>query len=95
MKAQIKIHSDYGFDFNWTLVVSTAKKTKVYYLGQDVKFCGRVLNMTPAYVVSQIGTGKIGEGTKGNTLLAKFICNELGLNGRNIHKFETWAFCCQ
>ena len=95
MKAHILISSNYGFDHNWTLVVETAKKTKSFYLGQDVKFCNRVLGMTPAYIVSQIGTGMIDEGEKGNTLLAKFICKTLGLNGRNIDAFEPWELCSQ
>lgn len=95
MKAHILISSSYGFDHNWTLVVSTTKKTKSFYLGQDVKFCQRVLGMSPSYIVSQIGTREIDEGEKGNTKLAKFICNELGLNGRNIDSFESWAFCSQ
>ena len=74
MKAQILISSSYGFDHNWTLVVSTPKKTRSFYLGQDVKFCQRVLGMDTSYVVSQIGTREIAEGTKGNTKLANFIC---------------------
>lgn len=95
MKAHILITSEYGFVHNWTLVVSTAKKTKSFYLGQDVKFCDRVLGMTPSYIVSKIGTGLIREGTKGNTKLANFICKSLGLNGRNIDKIEPWGLCCQ
>ena len=95
MKAEIKISSSYGFDHIWTLVLSTAKKTKSFLLGQDVKFCSRVLGMEPSYVVRQIGTGEISEGTPGNKKLAKFIVNELGLNGRNIDKIEPWGLCAQ
>ena len=95
MKAEIKISSSYGFDRNWTLVVSTAKKTKSFFLGQDVKFCSRVLGMEPSYVVQQIGTREIDNGTPGNKKLAKFILKELGLNGRNIDKIEPWGLCAQ
>ena len=95
MKAEIKISSSYGFDHNWTLVLSTAKKTKSFFLGQDVKFCSRVLGIEPSYIVRQIGTGEISEGTPGNKKLAKFIVNELGLNGRTINNFEPWGFCAQ
>ena len=95
MNAEIKISSNYGFDHNWTLVVSTPKKTKSFYLGQDVKFCNRVLEMEPSYVVQKIGTNEIDEGTPGNKKLAKFICKQLGLNGRNIDKIEPWALCAQ
>jgi hypothetical protein len=95
MKAEIQITSSYGFDYNWTLIVSTAKKTKSFYLGQDVKFCSRVLGMDISYVVSQIGTRDISEGTRGNKKLAKFICDSLELNGNNIDKIESWGLCCQ
>jgi hypothetical protein len=95
MKAQIQITSSYGFVHNWILVVSTATKTRSFYLGQDVKFCQRVLGMDTSYVISQIGTNQINEGTKGNIKLAKFICQSLGLNGNNIDKIESWGLCCQ
>ena len=95
MNAEIKITSNYGFDHNWSLVVSTKTKTKSFYLGQDVKFCSRVLGMQPSYVVRQIGTGEISEGTPGNKKLAKFICKELNLNGRNIDKIEPWGLCAE
>jgi hypothetical protein len=95
MKAEIKISSNYGFDHNWTLVVSTPKKTKSFYLGQDVKFCNRVLEMDTSYVVQQIGTREIDNGTPGNKKLAKFICKELNLNGRNIDKIEPWGLCAE
>lgn len=95
MKAKVLITSNYGFDHNWTLVVSTPTKTKSFYLGQDVKFCQRVLGMDTSYVVSQIGTNEIAEGTKGNEKLGKFICQSLGLNGRNIDKIESWGLCSE
>lgn len=95
MNAEIKITSNYGFDRNWTLIVSTAKKTKSFYLGQDVKFCHRVLEMEPSYIIKQIGTNEIGNGTVGNKKLAKFICKQLELNGRNIDKIESWGLCAE
>jgi hypothetical protein len=95
MKAEIKISSNYGFDHNWTLIVSTKKHTKSFYLGQDVKFCSRVLGMEPSYIIEQIGTREVDHGTLGNKKLAKFICKELNLNGRNINKIEPWGLCAQ
>ena len=95
MKAEIKISSNYGFDHNWTLVVSTAKNTKSFYLGQDVKFCSRVLGMEPSYIVREIGTREIDYGTIGNKKLAEFICKHLNLNGRNINKIEPWGLCAE
>ncbi len=95
MKAEIEINCQYGFAYYWTLVVSTPKKTKSFMLGQDVKFCNRVLGMDTSYLVQEIGTREIGYGTPGNKKLAKFICNELGLNGRNIDKIEPWGLCAE
>ena len=95
MKAEIKITSNYGFDHNWTLVVTTPKKTKSFLLGQDVKFCSRVLGMEPSYIIEQIGTAEIDYGTIGNRKLAKFICKHLNINGRNINKIEPWELCAQ
>jgi len=77
------------------LVVSTPKKTKSFYLGQDVKFCNRVLGMEPSYIVREIGTREIDNGTIGNQKLAKFICNQLNLNGRNFDKIEPWGLCAE
>lgn len=95
MKAEIKITSQYGFAYYWELIVSTPKKTKSFYLGQDVKFCNRVLGMEPSYIISQIGTREIDNGTKGNKKLAKFICQQLEINGRNIDKIESWSLCAE
>ncbi len=95
MEAKIKISSNYGFDHNWTLELSTPKKTKSFYLGQDVKFCNRVLGMEPKYVIQQIGTGEIYEGSHGNKDLAKFICKQLDINGRNFDKIEPWGLCAE
>jgi hypothetical protein len=95
MKAEIKITSQYGFAYYWELIVSTPKKTKSFYLGQDVKFCNRVLGMEPSYVIRQIGTREIDNGTKGNKKLAKFICQQLEINGRNIDKIESWSLCAE
>jgi hypothetical protein len=95
MKAEIKVTRQYGFAHYWELIVSTPKKTKSFYLGQDVKFCQRVLGMDTSYLVQQIGTREIDNGTIGNKKLAKFICKELGLNGRNIDKIEPWGLCAE
>ena len=94
MTSKINItRGDYGFGHNWTLEISTPKGTKAFYLGQDIKFCNRVLNMAPSYVVQSIGTAEIDNGTKGNTLLAKFICKELGINGWNFKRLKEWELC--
>jgi hypothetical protein len=95
MKAEIKVTVQYGFAHYWELIVSTKTKQKRFFLGQDVKFCARVLGMEPTYIAQQIGTREIDNGTPGNKKLAKFICDELGLNGRNIDKIEAWGLCAE
>jgi hypothetical protein len=94
MKTSIEISSNYGFDYNWTLVLSTPKKTKRFYLGQDIKFCRRILGLEPSYIIEVIGTNDIQNKT-GNKKLAKFICGLLNLNGKNMNNFQDWDFCSQ
>ena len=96
MKATIEVNrGSYGFGHDWCLVVSTKTKEQRFYLGQDSKFCKRVLGMHPLEVVFRIGTREIDNGTRGNKVLAKFICDRLGLNGRNIDKLNAWELCAQ
>lgn len=94
MKATIEISSSYGFDHNWTLVCSTPKATKSFFLGQDVKFCSRVLGMSPSHLVREIGTNRL-DTEAGRNKLAKFICSTLGINGRTMKQYETWTLCAQ
>ena len=89
MKAQIKINSSYGFDHNWTLEVTTNEGIKTFYLGQDVKFCKRVLGMEPSYIVQQIGSGDVTE-PKVNSRLAKFIIKSLGLSSKQLNELRSW-----
>jgi hypothetical protein len=95
MTAEIKIGSSYGFDHNWTLVLTTPKVQKSFYLGQDVKFCTRVLGADPSYIVKKIGTGIIDEGTRGNKRLAKYICEQLKITGHSMKKLEAWSLCAE
>ena len=80
----------YGFGRTWQLQVATRKRTKIFYLGQDVKFCSRILGMSSQEVVRRIGTEDIGNGSIGAKRLGRLIVSELGLNGRNVFKFESW-----
>ena len=94
MKAQIKINSSYGFDHNWTLEVTTNEGIKTFYLGQDVKFCSRVLNCEPSYIVKQIGSNDLSKETT-KKKLAKFIVNSLNLNRSNIKNINSWQLCAE
>jgi len=78
----------YGFGHEWTLEAYG----KQYYLGQDVKFCSRVLEMEPSYIVKQIGSPEI-EMPAVNNKLAKFICNELGVTRKT--NINAWDLCAQ
>jgi len=94
MKTKIEFTSNYGFDHNWILVCETPKQKRAFYLGQDVKFCNRVLGQTPRDIVEAIGTREITT-KQGNIKLAKFICKQLGINGKNMHKLQDWSICAE
>jgi hypothetical protein len=96
MKTKIEINrGSYGFGHTWTLVVEYKEVKRSFYLGQDVKFCSRVLGLSPRDVVDAIGTGEISEGMAGNTKLAKFIIKELGLTKKKMLALQTWELCAQ
>jgi hypothetical protein len=92
----VKRREDFGHD--WILVLEAKKnkilKRKSFYLGQDVKFCSRVLGMSPRDIVDEIGSGDF---TKASNLklLGKFISKRLGLSAKSIDKLNTWELCCQ
>lgn len=95
MKAKIQITSNYGFDHNWSLVLTKSNGTsKSFYLGQDVKFCSRVLGMEPRYIVEQIGSGNITEPSI-NTRLANFIIDSLGLTKTELFNLKAWSLCAE
>lgn len=96
MKALIQIdRGSYGFGHTWSLVLTKRNGTsKSFYLGQDVKFCSRVLGMSPRYIVEQIGSGNITEPNV-NTRLANFIIKSLGLNKTELFKLEPWAISAE
>lgn len=95
MKANVITHPNaYGFGHDWTLSVTTKKGQKDFYLGQDGKFCTRVLGMSARDVVSQIGSNNLGD-EKVLRKLAKFIVKELGLTEKKVEELQTWELCCQ
>lgn len=95
MKANLEItQGSYGFSYEWTLTCETKKTKKSFYLGQDIKFCTRILGCEPAYIVKAIGTNRL-DTEQGQKKLAKFIVEMLGLNGRNIKTMQAWDLCCQ
>ena len=80
----------YGFGHTWTLCAYGKK----FYLGQDSKFCHRVLGMDTSYIVSQIGSKDLRlEKTK--TSLARFICQELGVTRKSVNSIDQWGLCAE
>lgn len=80
----------YGFGHEWTLNAYGRN----FYLGQDVKFCSRVLGMSPSYLVREIGTNRF-DTEAGRKKLAKYICSTLGINRRTIKQYQPWSLCAQ
>lgn len=78
------------FSYDWTLV----SEGKEFFLGQDAKFCQRVLGMSGREVVQAIGSNDL---TNQSTLekLAQFIASELGLNEEVLSSLEPWELCAQ
>lgn len=86
---KIIISSNYGFDHNWTLII----KNKSFYLGQDVKFCHRILGISPREIVQQIGSAHI-QDEKVNRKLARFIVKQLG-GTKTIINLQPWELCAE
>ena len=92
MKAKIEIsNGSYGFGKTWTLVVNEKDR---FYLGQDVKFCNRVLCMDASYIVQQIGSSDV-EKPSVNKKLANFIINHLGLTANKLNKLQSWELSAE
>jgi len=96
MKATIQIErGSYGFGHTWTLTLTKSDGIyRAFYLGQDAKFCSRVLGMSPSYLVAQIGSNDL---TKETTLtrLANFILGYLGITKNELYKQESWSLCAE
>lgn len=88
---KVKITHQYGFAHYWTLVVGK----KEFYLGQDVKFCTRVLQMEPSSVVQAIGDNDLSNDNT-NRKLARFIVDTLKerhlINFKNL---QPWELCAE
>lgn len=98
MKATINVspNNEGGFEwYSWTLVVDFKDGlVKHFYLGQDIKFCHRVLCLEPSHVVREIGGGELYDEAL-RKKLAKFIIKELGLNAKSLRTLERWSLACQ
>jgi len=91
MQSTIQITTGaYGFGHDWTLKAFN----KSFYLGQDVKFCSRVLGLSPSDVVEAIGTNRL-DTEEGREKLAEFIIESVGLTEENANQVEPWELCAQ
>ncbi len=84
----------YGIGYNWNLEVTTHEKTTSFFLGQDVKFCRRVLGMEPSYVVSQIGDNDLRKEST-QKKLGDIIIHTLGLGEMELNELQPWELGCQ
>jgi len=98
MKATINVtpNNEGGFEwYSWTLVVDFRDGlVKHFYLGQDTKFCYRVLCLQPSHVIFEIGSSNLYDEAV-RKKLAKFIIKELGLNAKKLRTLERWSLACQ
>jgi hypothetical protein len=83
----------YGFTRDWTLNAYG----KNFYLGQDVKFCVRVLGMHPKDLIDAAGVKspcdlRVESNRKA---IARTICRELGITRSTIKSIEPWGLCAQ
>lgn len=88
---KIVITQHYGFAHYWTLIY----RNKRYHLGQDVKFCNRILQMHPRDVVRSIGDNDLSN-EKTNKKLARFIVQTLksqySIDFKNL---QPWELCAE
>lgn len=80
----------YGFGHDWTLVTRYGN----FYLGQDAKFCSRVLGMRGSDVAQAIGSNDLRNDTT-RRKLAAFILQSLGLDESTLQDVQPWELCCQ
>lgn len=80
----------YGFGHDWTLVTKHGN----FYLGQDSKFCSRVLGMRGSDVAQAIGSNDLRNDTT-RRKLAAFILQSLGLDESTLQDVQPWELCCQ
>ena len=94
MEGQVIFNERGDFGFDWNLVVTIKDITKRFYLGQDVKFCSRVLGMTTREVVDRIGDNDLRK-VETQKKLGNFVLNVLNLKEEDVLNLENWELCCQ
>lgn len=92
------VPNPYGFGQDWSLVVEykdyAKTKQKRFFLGQDVKFCKRVLGMEPSHVVECIGSRDLSRPTT-RKKLANFIYKSLNMDFKEVRRLQPWELSAQ
>ena len=95
MNGQVIFNERGDFGYDWNLIVTNSKgERKNFYLGQDVKFCSRVLGMSTKEVVNRIGDNDL-RNVETQKKLGNFILECLVMDENEIENLETWELCCQ
>ena len=83
----------YGFSHDWTLNAYGRN----FYLGQDLKFCIRVLGMQPRDIINAAGLQAPCDMRveRNRRAIARFICRELGITRSNVKSIYPWGLCAQ
>ena len=75
---------------NWTLIVGRRQ----FFLGQDIKFCRRVLGQDPKYIGEMIGGTDL-RNAETRQRLGRYILSQLDLTDDDIKELQPWSLCCQ
>lgn len=75
----------YGFGHVWTLEAYGKK----FYLGQDSKFCSRVLGLSPRDITEAIGSNDLRLRST-RQKLARFVCDKLEVTRSTVNKIQPW-----
>lgn len=89
------VHYGQGFVVhNWVLVSKHKGETRSWYLGQDAKFCERVLGMSPRYVADCIGDNDLRK-PKVRRRLASFIMAQLNMTSKDLNNLQPWQLSAE
>jgi len=99
MKTELIItRNGYGFGYDWQLMISKkGKEPKMFWLGQDAKVCHRILGMSPAELINEIGSNDFRlKETRQN--VCNLILEAIGVNSDNENKLfelQPWEIAAE
>jgi hypothetical protein len=86
----ISVTRSYGLFYYWTLVAFG----KAFYLGQDSKFCQRILQKDGNDVIAAIGSSDMRQ-PETRQKLAAYIIEQLGLTEEKANALQEWELCAE